>query len=204
MTVVLGVDGCRGGWCVVAIDPRINNILDALVLPSFDAVLALPTEVICVDIPIGLLDRPGQRACDVEARCLLGRGRASSVFAPPSRRALSFADYRTASDANFQLTGRRLTKQSFNIGPKVREVDGLIKAVMQERVREAHPELSFQALNRGQAMRFNKKTPAGRDERWRLLLGVLPDLATEPSLPTELVGRCGKDDYIDALACAWT
>ncbi len=127
MTLVLGVDGCPGGWCCVAIDADTTEIASAEVHPTFERVLQSPATLICVDIPIGLLDVPGQRACDVEARRLLGRGRASSVFPPPSRRSLSFAEYREASDVNFQITERRLSKQSFNISPKVREVDGLMK-----------------------------------------------------------------------------
>jgi len=171
---------------------RLSSLLDS------------PASVICVDIPIGLLDRPGQRACDVEARRMLGRGRASSVFPPPSRRALSFGDYRAASDVNMQLTGRRLNKQSFNISPKVREVDEAMKPVMQERVREAHPELSFRSLNGGVALPSSKKTAGGRNHRWRLLRAVLAGLARKATLPAELRGRCQADDYIDALACAWT
>jgi predicted RNase H-like nuclease len=160
--------------------------------------------VICIDIPIGLLDRPGRRGCDVEARRMLGRNRASSVFPPPSRRSLSFRDYPTASEVNFQLTGRRLNKQSFNISQKVREVDEAMEPEVQERVREAHPELCFQALNCGVAIRLNKKTAAGRQQRWRLLRGVLPRLSANPILPPALRACCAADDYVDALVCAWT
>ena len=204
MTLVLGVDGCRVGWCCVAVDADRGTIMDAFVRRTFRDVLDSPAGVICVDIPIGLLDRPGQRSCDVEARRMLGRGRASSVFPPPSRRAMSFGDYRAASDVNLQLTGRKLNKQSFNISPKVREVDEAMKPGMQERVREAHPELSFWSLNEGVAVPPSKKTKAGRDHRWRLLRAVFPNLVRTAELPTELRGLSQMDDYVDALACAWT
>jgi len=166
-----------------------------LVRRTFRDVLGSPATIICIDIPIGLLDRPGQRACDVEARRMLGRGLASSVFPPPSRRALSWADYRAASDVNLQLTGRRLNKQSFNISPKVREVDELMKPGKQERVREAHPELSFASLNGGLAVTANKKTKAGREQRWRLLRAVLSGLPRDATLSANLRGRCQPDDY---------
>jgi predicted RNase H-like nuclease len=204
MTRVLGVDGCPGGWCCVAIDADTAKIASTEVHPAFERALESPATIICVDIPIGLLDGPGQRACDVEARRLLGRGRASSVFSPPSRRSLSFEDYREASDVNFPLTERRLSKQSFNISPKVRQVDHAIKPAMQDRVREVHPELCFRALNGDVAMPHNKKTLEGREERWRLLREVLLDLDEAPALPKSMRGRCGLDDYIDALVCAWT
>ena len=155
-------------------------------------------------MPIGLLDRPGQRACDNFARRMLGRGRASSVFPSPSRRALSFPDYRAASDVNLRLTGLKLNKQSFNISPKVREVDEAMKPGMQDRVREVHPELAFRSLNGGSSVPLNKKTGAGRDHRWRLLRAVFLDLPPTAALPAGLRRRCQADDYIDALGCAWT
>ena len=204
MTLVLGVDGCRAGWCCVLVDADGGVVIETLVRATFRDVLGSPATIICIDIPIGLLDRPGQRACDVEARRMLGRRRASSVFSPPSRRALSWADYRAASDVNLQLTGRRLNKQSFNISPKVREVDELMKPGKQERVREAHPELSFASLNGGLAVTANKKTKAGREQRWRLLRAVLSGLPRDAALSANLRGRCQPDDYVDALACAWT
>jgi len=204
MTLVLGADGCRDGWCCVGIDADTGAILDAFVCDSFESVLASPAASICVDIPIGLFDGPGQRLCDTQARRMLGPARGSSVFPPPSRRSLAFDDYRSASDANYQLTGRHLNKQSFNIAPKIREVDAAMKAGMQKWVREAHPELCFWAINAGRPMRFNKKTTFGREQRWRLLRAVLPDVRPNPSLPPELKGRCGADDYVDAIVCAWT
>jgi predicted RNase H-like nuclease len=204
MTFVLGVDGCPGGWCCAAIDAERRAVSEAFIRPSFDKVLESAADLICVDIPIGLLNTPGQRACDVEARRLLGGGRGPSVFPPPSRRALAFDEYARASTVNFELTGRYLNRQAFNIAPKIREVDEAMKAGVQERVREVHPEVAFMVLNGGRAMRLSKKTAAGRQVRWRLLRGVIEGLTANPSLPPELKGRCGTDDYIDALACAWT
>jgi len=135
---------------------------------------------------------------------MLGRGRASSVFPPPSRRSLSFDDYREVSEVNFKLTERRLSKQSLHISPKVRQVDDAIKPVMQGRVREVHPELAFWALNGQAAMRVNKTRREGREERWRLLRAALADLCETPALPAALGGKCGVDDYVDSLVCAWT
>jgi predicted RNase H-like nuclease len=180
------------------------SVVEAQVLGTFTRVLESQGEVICIDIPIGLLDRPGQRGCDVEARRILGPGRAASVFPAPSRRALAFADYEAASGTNFELTGRHLNRQSFNVGGKVREVDGAMKAGMQDRVREVHPELCFWALNGRKAMRLNKKTTAGREVRWRVLRRVFEGLGSNPTVPRELKGLCGADDYVDALVAAWT
>ena len=97
-----------------------------------------------------------------------------------------------------------MNKQSFNISRKVREVDEAMKPATQERVREAHPELAFRSLSGGIAVPSNKKTHAGRDDRWRLLRAVLLELPPSAALPAGLRGRCQADDYIDALGCAWT
>src|SRR5438067_6592219 len=139
MTLLLGVDGCPGGWCAVTLEvgdgrPRLAG---ARVYSSFAEILASDAAVICIDIPIGLLDIPGQRRCDMEARRLLG-SRRSSVFPPPSRRALTARSYREACDINFQMTERKISMQAFNIIPRMAEVDRDMKAAYQERVRETH------------------------------------------------------------------
>jgi predicted RNase H-like nuclease len=82
--------------------------------------------------------------------------------------------YRRAGDVNEELTGKRLSQQAFHISKKVREVDLLMTRALQDRVREVHPEVCFQALNGRQAMRNNKKKRPGVAERWALLRHLLP------------------------------
>jgi len=64
------------------------------------------------------------------------------------------------------ITCRRLSKQTYSIIPKIREVDEyLIKhPEMQGRLSETHPEVCFWALS-DNAMKFSKKRRAGREER---------------------------------------
>jgi predicted RNase H-like nuclease len=206
MTTVLGLDGCRAGWCGVPIEVRDGaaHVLPLAVYRTFEGALATDARVIGADIPIGLLDVPGARACDREARRLLGRPAASSVFPPPSRRACNVADYWEASAINVQLTGRRLTRQAHNISAKIHEVDSLLKPALQTRVYEVHPELAFWALNGGRRLAGRKKRLAGRLERWSLLRSVLAVLPARPPFPRELPEGCAVDDYVDALAAAWT
>ena len=205
MTLVLGLDGCRAGWCGVPLALRDGaaHLLPTVIFPSFADALATDARVIAIDVPIGLLDVPGGRSCDHEARRLLGRPAASSVFPPPSRKACGVADYWEASAVNVQLTGRRLTRQSHNIAPKICEVDRLMKPALQTRVYEVHPELCFWALNGRNPLAHRKKRRAGRDERWSLLRPVLSDLPEEPPLPRHMPDSCAVDDYLDALAAAW-
>ena len=157
--------------------------------------------VLAVDMPIGLLDRPlpGGRSCDREARKLLGRPRASSVFTPPTRPGLAAADY---SDVP-RLNGAGMSKEAFNILPKIREVDETITASDQKRVFEAHPELAFSALA-GAPMRHNKKTAEGRRERVRLLRRIFGRAFQDPvRLRLEHgAANVAFDDVVDAYVLA--
>lgn len=169
----------------------------------FDEVLALPERpaAIAVDMPIGLLERaaPGGRACDRAARALLGRPRASSVFTPPTRPALVNDGYADAMVRN----GAGMSKEAYNILPKIRELDALLTPGAQAGVFEAHPELVFRALG-GHPMRYNKKTPAGRRERLRCLRPVFGAAFRDPlRARLELgAGKVAADDVIDAYVLA--
>ena len=196
MPSVLGVDACKAGWCAASMVREDGSW-------QFRDVLQDRAVPVCVDIPVGLLDEPGHRFCDKEARKRLGPRRGPSVFPPPSRAALLHRDYASASRANFRVTGRRLSKQSFAISQKIAEVDSVMTADLQRSVREVHPELCFWGLSGGRPPSHNKKTLAGRTERWGLLLRALPTLPPEPTL-LEIPPGCALDDVIDALAAALT
>jgi predicted RNase H-like nuclease len=215
---VAGVDGCRAGWVVVLRDRRGQECL-ARVVPDFRAVMALSEKpaVIAVDVPIGLLGVPigllgvaiaGGRACDGLARRLL-LGRASSVFSPPTRPALDAfragGSYREVSVANRGgLPGAPgLSKQTFNILPKIDEVDAALSPAAQRIVREAHPELAFVEANGGRPLRHAKKTAAGQAERARLLrkLGFSAPLSL-PGAPRPK--GAATDDLLDACIACWT
>ena len=199
-----GMDGCRGGWVVAIATERADGevALRIDVAHDFAAALALAASAnrIAVDMPIGLLDVPqtGGRACDRAARAMLGR-QGSSVFSPPARPALDASDHRDAQ----RRQGAGLSIQTWNIVPRIREVDAAIEAAMQPRVIEAHPELAFRALAVAPVAR--KATVEGFAQRVALLRSVfgaaLPDLAAArraigPSL-TKL------DDLADACVLAF-
>ncbi|MDX1531104.1 MAG: DUF429 domain-containing protein [Rhodothermales bacterium] len=205
---VAGTDGCRAGWFVVLHEPATGRTRCRTV-PAFHDLLALPERprVLAVDIPIGLPERgaPGGRACDRAARRLLGRPRASSVFAPPARLAL-----RGRTHAEAQAVQRAtapdapgLTVQAFNLFPKLREVDAAMTPALQGRVREAHPELTFRALNGGEAVAAPKRRAEGR----RLRLALLERAGFEEVAEAVEAHRglgVARDDVADAFACCWT
>ena len=212
MIQVAGVDGCKAGWVAALVTTTIDDThapspltIEALqVSPHFADVLGDTQgyKLICVDIPIGLPDSPTPRPCDREARKLLGP-RASSVFSPPARACLSASDYEAASRINLEVTGKKLSKQSFFIMDKIKQVDDLLTPAMQERVHEIHPEVGFYILNGHQPTRYNKKRLSGRQERMRLLAPFFPD-AEHVVATHRRTGAVEPDDILDALVAAWT
>lgn len=197
-----GVDGCPAGWIVALarLAPTSRLVRLRFILCShFEGVLSLrpAPEIIAIDMPIGLLDtpQPGGRDCDQLARRLLRR-RASSVFSPPSRSVLQATHYD-------QVRGHGMSRQAFGILPKIREVDGLITPAHQTTVYEAHPELAFMQLT-GAPMQNNKKTAAGREERFKALRRAPdPGYASLPSalqraLRTYQRTQVAYDDLLDA------
>jgi predicted RNase H-like nuclease len=205
----IGIDGCRAGWFCVVLDDRDNGT--CRVAPDAHAVgeLAARADSVLIDIPIGLPDSgPDGRRCDREARQLLGRGRAASVFSAPARRTLAATSYPHALELNRQASGRGLSKQAWNIVPKIRAIDVLLRdnPALQRVLRECHPELCFRALNGEQAMQAGKKTREGRQERLRVLERHLPQCRALfaqacAGFPRRQVA-C--DDIIDAMVCAVT
>jgi predicted RNase H-like nuclease len=199
----IGVDGCRGGWVVAVVDAPGAETRFALV-ESLDDVLhvaRIGRATIVIDVPIGLPDA-GPRLCDVEARSLIGRPLASSVFPAPCRVALRGRhDYDRASRLNERASGRRLSKQSFNLLSRIAHVDGMLAPALQRHVREGHPEVIFRLLA-GRALAHGKKTPEGQRERLALLQAA--GLRLDPHAARHRLGpsQAGFDDILDAAACA--
>jgi predicted RNase H-like nuclease len=202
----LGVDGCRGGWFGIQLSGP-DSWDFALVERAESLVERFPeATLILIDIPIGLPAKCGQtRACDLLAARLLGPRRAS-VFPAPCREILAAADYPAALALSRRLTGKGISKQAWNIGPKIRQVDRWLRVDLtsRERVREVHPEVCFQALNSGQTMAAGKRKPAGERQRLELLTGLFPEtpLLFEQALRSQRRRLLARDDILDALVNA--
>jgi predicted RNase H-like nuclease len=211
---VAGVDGAPGGW-VVVVAPA-ERLCDAVVSTARDFAQVLEITAACVkvaiDIPIGLPETSGigGRLADVEARANLG-ARQSSVFAVPSRRAVMETDYAKSCAAALATSDppRKVSKQAFNLFPKIREVDGLMTPPLQDRVVECHPELAFWALADEQPLTLPKKIKSRPfAEGLALRVGLLAtagfgrEALTNAALLKPV--RAGPDDLIDAAACCWS
>lgn len=203
--VVVGVDGCAAGWIAVYLTGEADWRVEI-----FENISALwnqckKVRLILIDIPIGLWeDGPGERECDKAARRLLGQSRGSSVFPIPCREAIH-ADLMNASDINKKRTGRRLSKQTLGIIPKIRQVDKLLTNDHDARaiIKEVHPELCFWALNGGRPMKHGKKDGRGLSERRQVLKSVcsFTDNLVDDVLD-RYRGQVKEDDVLDALVAA--
>ena len=76
---------------------------------------------------------------------------------------MGFDTYESASSQNYAQSGRRLSKQTWAILGKIREVDDFLGNTTDARqtLRESHPEVMFAALNGGRPMTHTKKTADG-------------------------------------------
>ena len=195
-----GVDGCRAGWVWFKVEVTfLATSVEVIDLPALLRKRPDDLARLAIDIPIGLLD--GSRACDKEARKLLGQPRGTSVFAAPCRAALTAKTHAEASAINRQKTGRGLSQQAFGIGSKIKELDDAITPECQQWAFEVHPEVCFWALNQQRPMIHNKKKEAGFNERLHLLSPIFPKIGQHlGSRPPGV----GKDDLLDAAAAAWT
>jgi len=205
-----GIDGCPGGWIAAFVGPAGAEGRLA-VFTRFADVLAAPERpaIVAIDMPIGLPERSGLggRAAENAVRPLLG-ARQSSVFSVPSRAAVYAADYPQACRVALATSDppRKVSKQLFNIAPKIREVDALLRAdqVLASRVFEVHPELAFSRLNGERALSEPKKV---KSRPYPPGLALRRALLRAAGLPPGLIGAtppkgAAEDDLIDALACA--
>lgn len=205
-TIGVGIDGCRAGWLVVLFNGKDAQMQMLPQLSAF-AELNIPPSPVWIDMPIGFVDAgPEGRECDRVARKYLSPIRHSSVFTPPCRAAV-YAEKSAASAVNFEHTGKKLSQQSLNIVPKIRELDRHLQQLApaeQINWMEAHPEVVFAALNGGHPLEHKKKDAAGEEQRLRLIQPWFPDAlewmkaARNRYLRKEVL----PDDIVDALVLA--
>ena len=204
--ICAGIDWSKAGWYAVILEcDEAIQVQQHEAFATFSAMLEETTAAaaIAVDIPIGLsADEP--RKCDLLARRHLREPRRRSVFPPPVRAALTARSHDDASAINEQHCGRKVSRQTWSILPRIREVDHAMTPELQRRVVEIHPEVCFWALNSRKAMPHRKKSVAGRKERLGVLLPIFGDQLAralgEPGRPRGVA----QDDVLDAFAAAYT
>lgn len=194
MVRVLGVDGCKGGWAVVALED--GQLHECRFVESIAELVDDAAVVIAIDIPLGESD-PCRRAADRAARAYISP-RTSTVFSTPPLAALTAPTYAEAGALSRELTGKGISKQAWNLGPKMLDARTHWCADAW-RFREVHPECSFRAM--GGATLTSKKQWVGLRDRLALLRRAGIDLITDMHTLPDAVRA---DDIVDAAATAWT
>lgn len=190
----MGIDGARGGW-VVATSQRGVTTLE---LYQSLSTLPLSTDArALIDMPIGLPSR-GKRRCDLLAREALGTRR-STLFPIPCRPAIYAPSYQECCVINEPLQGCRVSKQAWNLAPRIRELDLFVRAdpARHDHIAEGHPELAFRALHPASWPLPPKREPEGQALRESIISEALGIQGAEVS--RELISRHkGEADMTDA------
>lgn len=204
MTAV-GIDGCKSGWVATSLlDSAVNLFSD------IEQIVAAYGEqaFYLIDIPIGLPTPNRLRVCEKLARAILKSPRSTSVFNVPCREAVYAGNYFLAQKLNRQQLGLGLSKQTWNITSKIKEVDQFLQLNPGHRncIKEAHPELCFYGLNARVAMKYGKKCLEGKQERLAVLRGYHTKAAEIFRRSTELIKKKDAlpDDIIDCLCLCIT
>lgn len=204
----IGIDGCKLGWFYVGLDD--TRAFRTGIIRNIDEITEWleQAELILIDIPIGLLDEgTSERLCDLAARRMI-KPRGSTVFPAPARSAIAETTYEAGSAENYRRLGRKLSKQSWAISAKIREVDDFLRTERRSgKVREMHPEVAFCALNDGLPVMSSKKSREGFVERLSVLQRHYADarsVVEAARTETPLKKHLQNDDILDALAGAVT
>ena len=199
----VGIDGTKGGWIAACIQSGVISVqmfenIEALCLTYYDA------DSIIIDIPIGLPENNADIRPDKELRKRL-KGKASSVFSTPCRKAIYEKDKQAARDINSKVLGKSLSEQSLAICMKIKEVDDFLqkRKTWKNKLLESHPEFVFMTLNGGTPIYESKKTKKGFNARLSLLRQhtqnidmLLEDIFRQPGMKKRF------DDIIDAICLA--
>ncbi|TCI39414.1 MULTISPECIES: DUF429 domain-containing protein [unclassified Exiguobacterium] len=158
--VGVGIDGARGGWVRITYDSislclTISEQLEDLLIDGAMHFVDMPND-------LGTISNP-DRTCDAWMRAQL-KQRKSSIFTPPIQDVVMEQTYEAANVRSRELIGKGISKQAWNLVPRIRE----FQTITAEDVYESHPEVCF-AVMTGHEADFSKKTEAGEAERIELL-----------------------------------
>lgn len=195
MGEIAGVDGVPDGWVVVRLTGA--QVVWAVAGSAAEVVrLTAGARAVGVDIPLGLPVGRERRACDERCAELLGRAR-SSVFPAPPRAVLEAPSHAEACAVARALTGRAVSIQTYNIGPKILDWDAVHP--LPPNVIEVHPELAFRGMAPGVSF-APKKTARGAGQR----IAALASWVDLPAALADLPSGARLDDCLDALAATWS
>lgn len=198
MQSIIGLDGCVSGWAIASKNIK-SDLIEFHLISQLDQLNDMFKQpyLIAIDMPVHLINL--FRSVDQKARVILGK-RASTVFNAPSINALKENNFQTASLINFELTGKKLSKQSFNLFNKIREVQNFKNSNPAIRIYESHPELAFMKLNENHVVLEKKKTTEGKIKRIKLLQSIFDSFDFENLRAKFNKNMIKNDDILDSFA----
>nr|WP_282432339.1 MULTISPECIES: DUF429 domain-containing protein [unclassified Dehalobacter] len=202
--ISVGIDGCKGGWLVVAIS---NETFEVGKFKTIEEICIRyqGADSLLIDIPIGLPESKVDvvKRPDNELRTLLSK-KASSVFNTPFRQIVYAADEKIAWELNRELDAKQ-TPISMALCKAIKQVDVFLQNNPQwkNRLLESHPEYCFYLLNGGIPLEDNKRDDYGQEKR----IDILKDCFSESQAVIETYKKQNKlrkkiDDVLDALCLA--
>jgi predicted RNase H-like nuclease len=198
-----GIVPCPGGWLIVparlagvtivAEDPMVvSSLIDVIEFkPKFEAA--------AIWAPIGFNDQPSgpYRACDEEARALIGWPRRVSIRPTPSRAALSAATRAEALEMEPWLT-----RDDFRRFKWVREAEREFQPFHQRSFFAAHPELTYLQLNNDVPLQTTPYHQDGVLERMALLRDKMPGV--EDTITITPPPGSAQVHLVQATGLLWT
>ncbi len=199
----LGIDACPAGWLLAGLPESEGTQGFSFRLMDADGLtdVCLDARLALIDIPIGLPNSQTEpRRADIGARRLLP-GHGSRVFPVPVREAVYAASYREANAVNRAACGKGVTRQAWNIGPQIRQVDTMLRRNLacRRRLRESSPEVCFAVL--AGAPLPSKKSTEGISARLDVLQRCDPRARRDIEAARSQFSRraVATDDILDAM-----
>jgi predicted RNase H-like nuclease len=201
----IGIDASRPGW-VFAFKGKKGTTLNLFKYLEDGFATLLDIERVFIDMPIGAVDAKNfPRASDRDAKQQLGHRGSTFFYTPPIEIINGEGDYYALNALAKQLTGKGLSKQSYYLLPKIRELRLFLATHGKLRpfIFESHPELCFAAFNRDCALMTSKHNVEGIEDRLKILAGLGVGYSKDElaSIRKSFSLR-DLDDIIDALILA--
>ncbi|MBD3197397.1 MAG: DUF429 domain-containing protein [Candidatus Lokiarchaeota archaeon] len=203
----IGIDSCPAGWISFYLSENLNYDLSVFKTINQLWEKYCNATLIMIDIPIGLKSQgPEPRLADKAARKYLTGKRSSCIFPTPCRDVLDAKTYEEANKINKLRTTKGLSKQSWFITSKIKEVDFLLRNNKDARnvFIECQPEICFTSLNNEHPLDHYKKTAKGIKKRHELLTNFykFDNDPLQMGLNKFLRKNVGIDDILDAWVLA--
>ena len=165
---VIFLDGCPNGW-VVCIQK--NTDFNVGFIRSLSELQLISPKVCFIDMPVRL---PAQidkypRVEDCQAKQFLGRYH-SSIFYAPMKNWLNLP-FHEVNKICENSNKPKLSKQSFNLFPKINQLQLAMNKLTETRFHEIHPELLVHYYLR--ATKLSKKDIKGQQQRCELIHRLL-------------------------------